>query len=107
VAMERDTYPAVRHLAERSARRLIARAAEHWPELAARARATPDFDPMDEPARRAAVAGWYRQIWEGLDRSRLPRPDPSVPRAEPLLPVDPVIDGLARTAPEPAVSIGE
>ncbi|HEY8207462.1 MAG TPA: cytochrome c3 family protein [Myxococcaceae bacterium] len=107
VAMERDSYPAVRHLAERSARRVIARAAARWPELEAQARSTPDFDPMDEPARRAAVAGWYRRLWEGLDRGRLPRPDASVPLDERLLPVASVIDRLGRTAPEPAVSIGE
>jgi len=107
VAMERDTYPAVRHLAERSARRLVARAAARWPELEARARATPDFDPMDDPARRAAVVAWYRQLWEGLDKARLPRPDPSIPLDEHLRPVASVVDRLVRSTPEPAVSIGE
>ena len=106
-AMERDSYPAVRHLAERAARRLVARASARWPELAAKARSTPDFDPMDAPARRAAVAGWYRGLWEGLDRTRVPRPDASVPLDERMLPVASVIDRLGRTTPEPAVSIGE
>lgn len=94
-----DPYPAVRHMAMRSARRLAERAGVGG--------GLPAFDALAPPdARRAALDGW-RAWWARLDKGRVAHPGAEAPLDGALAPVADRIAALVASRDNTAVSIGE
>lgn len=108
LAME-DRYPAVRRIAHRSLKALVARASAKEPRFAPEAGLSGDgaFDALAPPDARAERLAHWRAWWRALDKGTLPRPDRAVPLDDAFEPrADLVQDLLARQDTRP-VSIGE